>query len=51
MDIRELFNYKAISKVFNINSGGIRKNKVPKKYKAAIQELYDYVETWVKRHS
>jgi len=50
MDIWEIINFNALSTLWNYKPGTIRRKRIPNKKKAAMQELYDYLETWKKRH-
>lgn len=50
MDSKDVLSYRAVSEILTGNPDTIRKNNVPKKYEEKIQELRDYVDTWINRH-
>jgi len=51
MKNKELVNFKAVSKALTGSDRKVRKDSVAKKYEAAIQELDDLLEYWLKRNA
>ncbi len=49
MRAEDILNFKAISAILTGKEDRIRKSAMANKYSEDIQELYDYVETWIKR--
>jgi hypothetical protein len=46
----EIINYVKLSQLVAGSDNSLRKNKVPKKYQAAVKELNDLLEYWRKRN-
>lgn len=49
MRAEDILNFKAISTVLTGKEDRVRKSAMADKYSEDIQELFDYVETWIKR--
>lgn len=50
MEIQDLLNFSGLNALWKYKPGTVRRKRIPNKKKPAMQELYDYLETWVKRH-
>jgi len=48
MKSKDLINWKALSIELSDSDNSIRKNKIPKKYKAKIDRLFKLIELWQK---
>ncbi len=51
MDAKKLINYAELSESITGNRNTIRSNRENKKYAGAIQELTDYLDSWIFRNS
>ena len=49
MKPEDIISWKQISRMLAGNDSSIRKNRVPDKYKAKVQELLDYTQVWINR--
>ncbi len=45
---KDIINWSELSTLLSGNRGAVRKNHIPKKYKAKINKLISYIEAWEK---
>lgn len=50
MDAKDLINYKSLSKILTNNDNGIRKNRIPKKYRESVKELEILLTYWINKN-
>lgn len=50
MSEHDFINWRQLSNVLTGNPDSIRSNRIPKKYKSAVQELKDLIEYFKKRN-
>jgi len=48
MDLKELINWKNLSKNLTDNDNSVRRDRIPKKYKAKVNYLLQLLEVWDK---
>ncbi len=52
MDSKDLINYEALSRCmgYSPRSRSLRRDRVPAKHRDKLQELFDYMDCWIRRH-
>jgi hypothetical protein len=50
MKSKELINFAALNKVFNLERGTIRSGRIPTNHKYKVNELLNMVQYWIDKH-
>lgn len=50
MKSKQIINWSALNKVFNLERGTIRAERIPQSHKTKVEELLSMVQYWIDKH-